>query len=468
MVQTNPLGTAQMARPKSLTPAYRLHKQSGQAYAFIGGRQRLLGKHGSPSSHAAYGRAIAEHLAAVPAPATATAAPPFIGLLISRFWSYATVYYTRPALDAAGQPVMNEDGTERREPTVELDHYRNVLIPLRWMYGDMDTAAVGCQQLEALREAMARPGTWVTAAGKSIDHSAWSRTHVNRQIGRIKRVFAWGVTKKLVPASVYTELQLLPGLRKGKTTAPESKRVRSVETKRALAIVPHVSRQVATMIQVQLLTGMRSTELCIMRPKDIDRTVKPWVYTPMFHKTQDHDIPREIPLGPKVRALLKPFMSRPADAFLFSPAEAEAQRRAKLSKQRETNVQPSQILRAKRDAARKNVRRPKQRYDRNSYYRAIRYGNEKAFKMPAAFKWSASDMPEQRIERAKNLAEWHKAHGWHPHQARHRAATDLRHKGGSGGLEAAQIVLGHSNAKTTRIYAEEDVKKANRLMEKIG
>ena len=52
---------APMPRKPSLKPpAYSLHKASGRAVTRINGRDIYLGKHGSPESHEAYERAIAE------------------------------------------------------------------------------------------------------------------------------------------------------------------------------------------------------------------------------------------------------------------------------------------------------------------------------------------------------------------------------------------------------------------------
>ncbi|MCU1656012.1 MAG: site-specific tyrosine recombinase XerC [Pseudonocardiales bacterium] len=472
-VQKNPSLTP-MPRPKS-TPTYCVHKRTGRAFVTVDGRQVPLGLANTPESLAAYDRTIAAWLAngrklpeEQPPGANRLPTGPTVSVLIEAFWAHATRYYVTPARDAAGNPITNEDGTPQTEPSQEQESYRQALIPLRWLYGGsvkMETARFGCPELEALREAMIRPGEWRTAAGKVIQHGAWCRTYTNRQIGRVKHVFAWGVTKKLVPAAVHAELQLLPGLRRGKSAAPEPRPVKAVPLARALAIVPHVSRQVGVMIQVQLVTGMRSTELCIMRPCDIDRSAKPWVYRPMFHKTQDHDVEREIPLGPKVRKLIAPFLKRDPKAFLFSPAEADARRKADARKARETHVQPSQVLRAKNAAKRKHGRAPRSRYDRGSYYRAVLHGCEKAFNMPADFQWDRKDAPALRTEKARKRAAWQREHAWHPHQARHRGATDAR-KGG--GLEVAQILLGHSNTKMTQRYAEADVEKTHELMERVG
>ena len=44
-------------------PSYRLHKPTGQAVVTINGKDFYLGKHDSPTSHAAYKRLVAEWLA---------------------------------------------------------------------------------------------------------------------------------------------------------------------------------------------------------------------------------------------------------------------------------------------------------------------------------------------------------------------------------------------------------------------
>jgi integrase len=48
---------------------------------------------------------------------------------------------------------------------------------------------------------------------------------------------------------------------------------------------------------------------------------------------------------------------------------------------------------------------------------------------------------------------------------RHTKGTELRQRYG---IEAARVVLGHSNTKTTEIYAERDLNKAAEIMQQIG
>jgi site-specific recombinase XerC len=54
---------------------------------------------------------------------------------------------------------------------------------------------------------------------------------------------------------------------------------------------------------------------------------------------------------------------------------------------------------------------------------------------------------------------------WHPNQLRHSAATTIRK---TFGLEAAQVILGHSRADVTQVYAERDNAKALEVIRKIG
>jgi integrase len=282
----------------------------------------------------------------------------------------------------------------------------------------------------------------------------------------VKLIFKWGVTKGIVPEYVPLRLAALAGLRKGKTQARESNRVKVVDKSKALAVVQHVSPQVGAMIKLQLLTGMRSTEVCIMRPCDIDRTGKPWVYRPQFHKTEHHDIPREIPLGPKARKVIRPYLkNRDRQTYLFRPAEADAHRRKELRESRQSNVQPSQVLRSQLAKRRKKTRKPAERYDHKTYRRAVEYGCILAFKMPDELKYRRQDKPEERRQRSKLRSAWMRANAWHPHQARHTAATELRRHSD---IETAQIVLGHTSRKTTEIYAEADVTKSRKVMEAVG
>ena len=96
-----------------------------------------------------------------------------------------------------------------------------------------------------------------------------------------------------------------------------------VDPARVDAIRPLVSRQVWAIAQLQLITGMRSGEVCIMRTGDLDRTGPVWVYTPSVHKTAQHGHARTVFLGPRAQEVSRPWLRADPTAFLFQPREAE-------------------------------------------------------------------------------------------------------------------------------------------------
>ena len=358
--------------------------------------------------------------------------------VVAAFWKHAETYY------------RNADGTAAGE----LDNFRLALRPLKRLYGPTLAQDFGPLALKALMAEMVKLG--------------WCRNYVNRQAARIKAVFKWAVGAELVPASVHQALTAVAGLRKGKADARESEPVKPVPLADVEAVLPLVGRQVKAMIELQLLTGARPTEVCMMRPVDLDTSGPVWVYAPPKHKTSHHDIVREIRLGPKAQEIVRPFLAgRPVNAYLFSPAEAEAERLEARRKARnpKTPVTPSQRLRAEKAAKRQRRRGARERYDRNSYRRAVARACEVAFGMPAELKPVWKETPEQRKEKAAAREKWHAAHGWHPNQLRHTRATEIRKRYG---LDAARAVLGHTSVKMTTEYAELDAKQVEKIMVEVG
>jgi integrase len=117
-------------------------------------------------------------------------------------------------------------------------------------------------------------------------------------------------------------------LKKRRTVARETAGVKPVSLEVVEKTIPCLPRVVADMVRIQLRIGARPTEVCIMRPMDFDCSEDIWEYRPSFHKT-DHIPDNEekiIPIGPIVQKILKPYLERPADAYLFSPIESEEER----------------------------------------------------------------------------------------------------------------------------------------------
>jgi integrase len=209
------------------------------------------------------------------------------------------------------------------------------------------------------------------------------------------------------------------------------------------------------MIRLQLVSGMRPGEVCIMRPIDIEMSGRIWVYRPDSdqgqygaHKTSYIGKAREVYLGPRAQGILKQLLPLDTTAFIFSPIESERVRHARQRNARKTKVQPSQTNRRKR----KPRRQPGDCYDVASYRRAIKRACMIADKQ--AHKVHSEVLAEQVIIPA-----------WNPNRLRHNAGTILRKEYG---IELARIILGHSTAFTTEIYAEADRVQAMEVVGKVG
>lgn len=400
------------------TPSYRHHRPSGQAVVTLAGRDLYLGRYGTPESRAEYDRLLAEWLTngrRLPASAQASGAGGGSDLTINEL----ILDYLR---HADGYYVKNG------KPTVEPGNIRLAVRPLRQLYGHTTAREFGPLALKAVRGAMIASGI--------------CRSEVNRRVGRIVRLFKWGVSEESVPPSVHQSLQSVPGLRRGRSDVRESEPVRPVADAFVDAIQSYVSRQVWAMVELQRLTGMRPGEVCAMRTIDIETSGRVWSYTPSSHKTEHHGRERRIYLGPQAQEILRGWLRTELFLFLFSPAEATTERLAGMRASRKTRVQPSQQSRAKK----RPEKRPGDAYTTESYRRAIANGVKRANVV-------RGDRGGVEIP------------SWHPHQLRHSAATRLRKEFG---LDVTRAVLGHSSTIVTEMYAELDGTKAAEAMGQVG
>jgi integrase len=233
------------------------------------------------------------------------------------------------------------------------------------------------------------------------------------------------------------------------------------------------------MINLMHASGMRPGEGVIMRGINIDTSSQAWTYRPEHHKTEHHGHERVIYLGPKAQEIIRPFLKRDLQAFLFSPTEAEAERREKLHRARKTPLSCGNGIGTNK--VRQAAKKPSERYTVDSFRRAVADACKKAFPPPAALArqlvQGGRGEKDRRLETMsewrqrlgeKNWAElqkWERGHRWHPHQLRHSAATRLRKQYG---LEAARVVLGQKSGAVAEIYAEMDLSKAEKIMAEVG
>lgn len=423
-------------------PSYpsKAHK-SGQARLRINGRDLWLGRWNSPESKAKYARLVAELAAAEslpPAPQQQTS----VVELINAFRQFAEKRYLKNGVQ-----------------TSEVYLYRLALGPVIDLYGDTPAEKFGPLALLACRAELKRRG--------------YCRTKINQHLGRIKRVWKWGASRELVPLQTYQSICTVEGFRVGE--APDLPKVTCVPHEKIDPIKDHVLPPVWAMVQLQLWSAMRPSEVCSMRTCDIvadDPLIPPqlrgkvWLYRPHSHKTEHHEKSRLIFLGPQAQELLRSWL-RPdhPEAFLFSPREGLEYRRAERSLERKTKIYTP--YKRKRTPG----RAPRDFYEPHAYAVAVTRGCELAFGMPEELrsdqrtKRFANDSPTvQKHLRAKASA-WRKKHCWSPNQLRHNAATLIRERYG---IELARIILGHSSVATTEIYAEVDLKKAATAISTFG
>ncbi|MCY2952754.1 MAG: hypothetical protein NTU53_12395, partial [Planctomycetota bacterium] len=98
-------------------------------------------------------------------------------------------------------------------------------------------------------------------------------------------------------------------LRIGKTEARKSEPVKPVAEGHIEATLAHVSPQVKSMIELQLITGMRPGEVCAMRTCDIDSTGPLWTYRPSHSSlARSFTPPRTLHFGNRARRRFAPSM----------------------------------------------------------------------------------------------------------------------------------------------------------------
>jgi integrase len=259
-----------------------------------------------------------------------------------------------------------------------------------------------------------------------------------------------------VPQSLAT----VAGLRRGKTEARETSPIRPVDDETVKATLPHLPDVVADMIAVQRFAGVRPQEICILRPCDVDRSDEVWIYRPMSHKTEHHNRDRVILIGPQAQGILLRYIARDPNMFCFRPVDSEKKRRAAQHAARKTPIGHG-------NSPGSNIKQnpkmgPGERYDVATYRRAIHRACDKAFPHPEFGGINESELNDSQLD-AK--CQWQSAHRWSPNRLRHAAGTAIRKEFG---LEAAQVILGHSAANVTEIYARRDLAKGVEVARLIG
>jgi integrase len=291
-------------------------------------------------------------------------------------------------------------------PTGEHVTIRCALKPLKDEFGEQLAQDFGPRKLKQLQQIIIKLG--------------WSRRYVNKVTNIVRRCFKWAASEELIPGFIPEALRSVDAIKKGRSGAREKPEVTAVADDVVDATLPELPAMVAAMVRIQRLTGMRPGEILKLTPDQIDRSdPELWVYRLAEHKTAHHGKGRTIMIGPQASAILAPWLFKAGEGRIF-------------------------------------------RIYRDGYRQAIIRACARAFPHAELSKIARDQLtPEQTAE----LRTWNRAHQWHPNQLHHTYATEVRRKYG---LEAAQVLLGHSRADVTQTYAERDLEKARQVARKIG
>jgi hypothetical protein len=200
------------------TPSYRRHKARGCAVVTIDGRDHYLGAYDSPPSWEKYHRLVAEWMPgaiALPPAALPAELPLTVTELVARYWRFARGFYVKGVA-----------------PTSEVAAVKQAVRFLRRLYGSTPACDFTPKKLKAVRQPMIDhkvtrrykvrdPETGEASWAERVLAHGLARRTINKQVARIKRLFAWAVEEELVGASVHQALQRVVGLKKGKSPARE-------------------------------------------------------------------------------------------------------------------------------------------------------------------------------------------------------------------------------------------------------
>lgn len=397
-----------MPRPKAKAPARRYHI-SGQSVVTIGGRDFYLGPHDSPESIVRYAALIALYQASgltLPEGFELASLDPQVSMMLGGGEAMPTQQQNKTVLVrdvTAGYRTLIRIKYASHQS--ELDRTLRLCDEIDEQAGSVPANEYGPVRLQELRR------KWVGIGN--------ARVYCNRLTNAVIRCWKWAVSQELVDESAWRRLRSVEPLRIGQTEAHETEPVEPVSLDVVKATAKELTPILKAMIRIQAATGMRPSEVCMMRPADIDRSGDVWFFRPKKHKTANRGKKKSVPLIGDARDALTDYLNRGADEFCFSPKESVAWVNAKKRSERQSKVPPSQASRAKSDPR----KQPGDHYTHTSY--------------------------RQSIQRAAKRAG---VESWHPYQLRHTAATVIRD---ALGVEAAQSMLGHSRASMTEHYAKQ-------------
>ena len=372
------------------TPSLRLHKLSQRGFVELEDRRIYLGAWGDPKTQTNYHRLIAEWTSAG------------YRLPVSKD-EVCVVEVVSAYLDEYRVQYQDKNG----DPSSTYAALRTALDDLLKLYGNIPAIDFGPKALRAVRQ------IWVDR-GLAI-------STINAYAGHIKRTFKWAASNEMVSVTVYQSLCTLSGLRRGRGVGKDPAIRMPAPLEDVEKTLLHLSSPIKAAIRLMLYTGARPTEVLKLKRGDIDDNGDVWTAVIREHKTNYRGKQRRLFFGPRAQAVLRPFLLRPDDKYLFSPREAQRER--DLERRTGPGRRPNQKPNIK-----KTDREIGECYEHAGLNRAI-----------------------------ARVCEQHGIPKWTPYQLRHLAATTIE---ATADLETASAILGHSGLNITQVYVHRDNKTA--------
>lgn len=186
----------------------------------------------------------------------------------------------------------------------EIWHLRAcVAAVLKTADGDAHPDSFSPALLKRIRESLVAGG-WELPSGELA--RPLCRTYCNAQIRRIIRIWKFGCEEGIVNPNTIVALTCVTALKKGRSACKEGKgKVLPVSDDQVEKILPYLGTILQDMVQLQMVTGMRSGEICKMRPCDLRMHNDLWIYTPISHKGSYIDKSKIVVLGPKAIEIVR-------------------------------------------------------------------------------------------------------------------------------------------------------------------
>jgi integrase len=382
-----------MPRPKKSIPTLCIDKSRNRAFCKVDGRFVVLGPAGSAEAQAAYGKLVAD-LARKDVAAA-------IGAVKRR---QAVPRDTKPAV------TLNElflRYVTERMPTYSTEERKclqTIIREARKLFGETSVADFGPLRLQVVRDAMIERG--------------WSRSYINHQVKRLRRIFRWGVSKELVPVEIVAALATVESLKYGEAPG-ESRERRALSEDQIQAVRGHLIERWRDPFDVMLLCGCRPGELLKLTTGGVDRSGEIWRAELKQHKNSHRGKSRTLFFNATAQLILRKYLSADPAAKLF----------------------PMRL---------------------DSFSKAVRTACEVAFGMPKELRKPAKELTNAQKASAR---EWRREHTWTPHWLRHTVATRIADELGT---EAAQRLAGHATRAMAEHYSRAAERQAVEAVKRLG